>query len=104
MRGNLILLFSKIRPRKIILSRLGNALTASSGSVQLFTRKVKTMNIVQSLGQPSSYRDRKYPAGLIQLEKDLESSTTLYLGNLSFYTTEGTCIEFDLHHACEIIV
>ncbi|KAJ3301945.1 nuclear cap binding complex subunit [Kappamyces sp. JEL0829] len=48
----------------------------------------RTMDIVPTLGQPSSYRDRKYPDGLVQLEIDLASSTTLYLGNLSFYTTE----------------
>ncbi|KAI8901606.1 RNA-binding domain-containing protein [Globomyces pollinis-pini] len=44
--------------------------------------------IVQPLGAPSSYRDRKYP-----LEIDLEKSTTLYIGNLSFYTTEEQIFE-----------
>ena len=56
--------------------------------------KQAVMNIVSTLGQASSYRDRKYPSGLVQLEKDLESSTTLYLGNLSFYTTEGVSIDY----------
>lgn len=44
--------------------------------------------LVETLGQPSSYRDRKYPGGLIELEAKLGTSTTLYIGNLSFYTTE----------------
>jgi nuclear cap-binding protein subunit 2 len=51
------------------------------------------MSIVPSLGQPSSYRDRKYPLGLAQLELDLGTSKTLYVGNLSFYTTEEQLVE-----------
>lgn len=46
------------------------------------------MDLVENLGKPSSYRDRKYATGPQQLELDLASSTTLYLGNLSFFTTE----------------
>ena len=51
------------------------------------------MFVVPSLGQPSSYRDRKYPSGLAQLELDLQSSTTIYVGNLSFYTTEEQLVQ-----------
>ncbi len=51
------------------------------------------MNIVETLGTPSAYRDKKYPTGLAALEKDLQASTTLYVGNLSFYTSEEQIIE-----------
>lgn len=51
------------------------------------------MSIVPSLGQPSSYRDKKYPLGLARLEIDLGKSSTLYVGNLSFYTTEEQIVE-----------
>ncbi|KAI8915787.1 small subunit of nuclear cap-binding protein complex [Gorgonomyces haynaldii] len=44
--------------------------------------------IVPTLGAPSSYRDRRYEGGLEKLERDLGVSTTLYVGNLSFFTTE----------------
>lgn len=50
--------------------------------------------LVATLGAPSSYRDRRYhvhlvtQGGLEQLERDLETSHTLYVGNLSFFTTE----------------
>ncbi|KAI8926921.1 hypothetical protein BC831DRAFT_454371 [Entophlyctis helioformis] len=49
--------------------------------------------IVPTLGAPSSYRDRKYEGGLEQLEIDLGVSSTLYVGNLSFYTTEEQIYE-----------
>ncbi|KAJ8331912.1 nuclear cap binding complex subunit [Batrachochytrium dendrobatidis] len=49
--------------------------------------------IVPPLGAPSTYRDRKYEGGLIKLEEDLEKSTTLYIGNLSFFTTEEQIYE-----------
>ncbi|KAJ3276877.1 nuclear cap binding complex subunit [Terramyces sp. JEL0728] len=49
--------------------------------------------IVPTLGQPSTYRDKKYPAGLEQLEVDLKNSSTLYVGNLSFYSTEEQIYE-----------
>lgn len=44
--------------------------------------------LVPTLGAPSRYRDRKYPGGMQLLEEDLQKSTTLYVGNLSFFTTE----------------
>lgn len=50
-------------------------------------------SVVHTLGRPSAYRDRKYPAGLLQLEIDLANSSTLYLGNLSFFTTEEQIYE-----------
>ena len=44
--------------------------------------------VVPSLGAPSSYRDKRYPGTLEELEEALAASKTLYVGNLSFYTTE----------------
>ena len=41
----------------------------------------------------SLYRDQKYAGEKEQLEKDLQTSTTLYVGNLSFYTTEEQIYE-----------
>ncbi|CAF1553273.1 unnamed protein product [Adineta ricciae] len=36
----------------------------------------------------SSYRDRRFSGGEVEQDKKLLQSTTLYVGNLSFYTTE----------------
>jgi nuclear cap-binding protein subunit 2 len=44
--------------------------------------------LVPTLGAPSSYRDKKYPGTRAELENALATSTTLYVGNTSFYTTE----------------
>ncbi|KAH6566153.1 hypothetical protein BASA60_009608 [Batrachochytrium salamandrivorans] len=49
--------------------------------------------IVPTLGAPSTYRDRRYQGGLTKLEEDLRVSTTLYVGNLSFFTTEEQIYE-----------
>ncbi|CAG8592226.1 8621_t:CDS:2 [Ambispora gerdemannii] len=50
-------------------------------------------DIVQSLCVPSSYKDQQYRGSTTDLEKDLANSTTLYVGNLSFYTTEEQIYE-----------
>eukprot|EP00112_Aurelia_sp_Birch-Aquarium-sp1_P023094 Seg675.30 transcript_id=Seg675.30/GoldUCD/mRNA.D3Y31 product="Nuclear cap-binding protein subunit 2" protein_id=Seg675.30/GoldUCD/D3Y31 len=41
----------------------------------------------------SAYRDQHYKGTRADLEKKLEESTTLYIGNLSFYTTEEQMYE-----------
>jgi hypothetical protein len=41
----------------------------------------------------SHYRDRRFPGGQEQFEQRLTESTTLYIGNLSFYTTEEQVYE-----------
>jgi nuclear cap-binding protein subunit 2 len=49
-----------------------------------------------ALPQPhivSQYRDQRYQGSQDQLERDLAHSTTLYVGNLSFYTTEEQIYE-----------
>lgn len=51
-------------------------------------RKSLLARFVDDLAQPSSYIDRKYEGGVDQFVRDLARSCTLYVGNLSFYTTE----------------
>ncbi|KAG0246297.1 hypothetical protein B0O80DRAFT_454271 [Mortierella sp. GBAus27b] len=50
-------------------------------------------SIVQSLSVPSAYKDQQYQGTSTQLAQDLLHSTTLYVGNLSFYTTEEQIYE-----------
>jgi nuclear cap-binding protein subunit 2 len=45
-------------------------------------------HFVPSLEEPSSYRDRKYEGSVDEQELRIHSSATLYIGNLSFFTTE----------------
>ncbi|KAJ3037517.1 nuclear cap binding complex subunit [Rhizophlyctis rosea] len=49
--------------------------------------------IVPALGAPSTYRDQKYGGDSTSLSKALAASTTLYVGNLSFFTTEEQIYE-----------
>ena len=63
----------------------------------LFSRK-KT-----NLASQSSYKDRQFEGDVKTLQQKLDSSSTLYVGNLSFFTTEfqvilvfsGECVYFD---------
>ncbi|XP_065055617.1 nuclear cap-binding protein subunit 2-like [Rhopilema esculentum] len=41
----------------------------------------------------SAYRDQHFKGSRAELETKLEASTTLYIGNLSFYTTEEQVYE-----------
>lgn len=41
----------------------------------------------------SHYRDRRFPGTQEQFEQRLQESTTLYIGNLSFFTTEEQVYE-----------
>lgn len=43
--------------------------------------------------QISQYRDQRYEGSEAELERALSTSTTLYVGNLSFYTTEEQIYE-----------
>ena len=47
----------------------------------------RTRNLSASI-ELSGYRDQQYKGGRRELEQLLSASTTLYVGNLSFFTTE----------------
>ncbi|CAO1631081.1 unnamed protein product [Sympodiomycopsis kandeliae] len=51
------------------------------------------MNVVESLDAPSSYRDSRSRASHQSYTTALSTTSTLYLGNLSFYTTEEQIYE-----------
>jgi hypothetical protein len=43
---------------------------------------------MQDPSKLSAYRDRRFPGTQEEYEQALLASTTLYIGNMSFYTTE----------------
>lgn len=49
---------------------------------------MKISQIIGDLAHPSIYRDRQYQGTDLQYHQDIQRSTTLYIGNLSFYSTE----------------
>ncbi|KAI9316707.1 hypothetical protein BX666DRAFT_1946147 [Dichotomocladium elegans] len=49
--------------------------------------------IVSSLAAPSTYKDQQYQGSSAQFRDDLTSTATLYIGNLSFFTTEEQIYE-----------
>ncbi|KAJ1933732.1 nuclear cap binding complex subunit [Kickxella alabastrina] len=49
--------------------------------------------IVPRLDRPSTYKDHQYQGSTDQWSTDLARTTTLYVGNLSFYTTEEQLYE-----------
>jgi nuclear cap-binding protein subunit 2 len=52
------------------------------------------MAYLYSLNAPKTlYRDHKFPGGEEAFRRALELSTTLYVGNLSFFTTEEQIVE-----------
>ncbi|KAJ1861245.1 nuclear cap binding complex subunit [Coemansia sp. RSA 2703] len=52
-----------------------------------------TYTIVPRLDRPSTYKDNQYQGTNDQWNSDLAKSSTLYVGNLSFYTTEEQLYE-----------
>lgn len=50
--------------------------------------------LVEPLSHPSSYKDRQYSGTREEFERDIRNTSTLYVGNLSFYTTEEQIYEF----------
>ncbi|WVR06921.1 hypothetical protein IAU60_003957 [Kwoniella sp. DSM 27419] len=54
--------------------------------------------VVTCLDQPSSYRDNRSEVDRETERRLLSTSTTLYVGNLSFYTTEAQM--YELFSAC----
>lgn len=51
------------------------------------------LRFVPSLANPSPYKDRFYPGSQADYEREMSSSSTVYVGNLSFYTTEEQLYE-----------
>ena len=50
--------------------------------------------LVKDLAEPSDYRDRSFEGNDQDYHKAISRSTTLYIGNLSFYTTEEQLYEY----------
>ncbi|PKI85024.1 nuclear cap binding complex subunit [Malassezia vespertilionis] len=50
-------------------------------------------HVVAPLNAPSSYRDSRSRSSLYEQQRAVMNSTTLYVGNLSFYTTEEQMYE-----------
>ncbi len=51
-------------------------------------------NLIKALNPAiSHYRDRRFDGTQEQFEERLRTSTTVYVGNLSFYTTEDQIYE-----------
>ena len=53
---------------------------------------------LQSSQVLSPYKDRRFPGDQDEYEQALKNSTTVYIGNLSFYTTEEQI--YDLFSRC----
>jgi len=51
-------------------------------------------HLYRDLGVKSLYTDRKFEGGRGRWQEAIEQSATLYIGNLSFYTTEEQLYEF----------
>lgn len=51
-------------------------------------------HLYRDLSVKSLYTDRKCEGGTSEWQRRIEKSTTLYIGNLSFYTTEEQLYEF----------
>jgi len=54
-------------------------------------------HLYKDTGVKSLYSDRKFMGGKDGWQDAIESSTTLYIGNLSFYTTEEQVLTHILH-------
>ncbi len=52
------------------------------------------MKIIPDLGIPSTYKDRSWEGTAEDYSLAIAKSSTLYIGNLSFYTTEEQLFEF----------
>ncbi|CAA6671525.1 unnamed protein product [Spirodela intermedia] len=50
-------------------------------------------SLFKDLSKLSAYRDRRFPGTQEEYDHALQTSTTLYIGNLSFYTTEEQVYE-----------
>ncbi|KAJ6734146.1 20 KD NUCLEAR CAP BINDING PROTEIN [Salix purpurea] len=50
-------------------------------------------SLFKDLTKLSAYRDRRFPGNQEEFEQALHTSTTVYIGNMSFYTTEEQVYE-----------
>ncbi|XP_021753498.1 nuclear cap-binding protein subunit 2-like [Chenopodium quinoa] len=50
-------------------------------------------SLFKDLNKLSAYRDRRFPGSQEEFEEALKNSTTVYIGNMSFYTTEEQVYE-----------
>ncbi|KAG5242197.1 nuclear cap-binding protein [Salix suchowensis] len=50
-------------------------------------------SLFKDLTKLSAYRDRRFPGNQEEFEHALQTSTTVYIGNMSFYTTEEQVYE-----------
>ncbi|KAJ8510202.1 hypothetical protein OPV22_000636 [Ensete ventricosum] len=50
-------------------------------------------SLFKDLAKLSVYRDRRFPGNQEEYERALQTSTTVYVGNMSFYTTEEQMYE-----------
>ncbi|THU55704.1 hypothetical protein C4D60_Mb11t09370 [Musa balbisiana] len=50
-------------------------------------------SLFKDLAKLSAYRDRRFPGNQEEYERALQFSTTVYVGNMSFYTTEEQMYE-----------
>ncbi|KAL2935034.1 Nuclear cap-binding protein subunit 2 [Bienertia sinuspersici] len=50
-------------------------------------------SLFKDLNKLSAYRDRRFPGTQEEFEEALKNSTTVYIGNMSFYTTEEQVYE-----------
>ncbi|CAO2818198.1 unnamed protein product [Amaranthus hypochondriacus] len=50
-------------------------------------------SLFKDLNKLSAYRDRRFPGNQEEFEEALKNSTTVYIGNMSFYTTEEQVYE-----------
>ncbi|XP_061949863.1 nuclear cap-binding protein subunit 2-like isoform X1 [Populus nigra] len=58
-----------------------------------FYRTETMASLFKDLTKLSAYRDRRFPGNQEEFEHALQTSTTVYIGNMSFYTTEEQVYE-----------
>ncbi|KAJ6991539.1 hypothetical protein NC653_019649 [Populus alba x Populus x berolinensis] len=58
-----------------------------------FYRTETMASLFKDLTKLSAYRDRRFPGNQEDFEHALQTSTTVYIGNMSFYTTEEQVYE-----------
>jgi RNA recognition motif-containing protein len=65
----------------------------ASGSPRPHSHAARVPLRFQDLNKLSAYRDRRFHGTQEEYEAALQASTTVYIGNMSFYTTEEQAYE-----------